>query len=126
MTTAVPYIQIINRESIRDGDVICRRGTALISKAIMLATGGKWSHNALIVRSPLTGALCVGDAIGGRTNNCQFTPLVECEDGCLRDGHKIIILRPTYATASSRGHGATDNPPGEPLAPLFFAFSRRF
>ena len=99
MTASAPYVQLINRAAISEGDVICRRGTAMISKAIMLATGGKWSHDALIVKSPLTGALCAGDAIGGRTNNCQFTPLVEWEDGCLRDGHRIIVLRPTCATA---------------------------
>lgn len=98
MSAAAQYVQIINRDAIREGDVISRRGTALISRAIMLATGGKWSHDAIIIRSPYTGALCVGDAIGGRTNNCQFTPLVEWEDGCLRDGHRIIVLRPTYAT----------------------------
>ena len=90
--------EILNRNALRDGDVICRRGTALISKAIMLATGGAWSHDALIIRNPKTGALAIGDAIGGATDECQITPLVEWERGCREDGHRIIVLRPAYAT----------------------------
>lgn len=90
--------EILNRNALRDGDVICRRGTALISKAIMLATGGKWSHDALIIRNPKTGALAIGDAIGGNVDECQITPLVEWERGCREDGHRIIVLRPDYAT----------------------------
>jgi hypothetical protein len=90
--------EILNRNALRDGDVICRRGTALVSKAIMLATGGKWSHDAIIIRNPKTGALAIGDAIGGATDECQVTPLVEWERGCREDGHRIIVLRPAYAT----------------------------
>ena len=90
--------EILNRNALRDGDVICRRGTALVSKAIMLATGGKWSHDALIIRNPKTGALAIGDAIGGSTDECQITPITEWERGCREDGHRIIVLRPAYAT----------------------------
>ena len=91
---------ILNRDVIRPGDIICRDSGGFIGNAIKWATSTKesqtlWNHDAIIV--PQRGHLCIGDALLGR--ECQLTVPFEWEQGCRKRGHKLIVLRPANATA---------------------------
>lgn len=83
-------VDLINRSALRPGDIICRRGTATISKAIMLATKSAWSHDAIVV--PEHGQPMIGDAI--MDVGCQLSTVYDWEQGC-RNGDRIIVLRPS-------------------------------
>ena len=91
---------ILNRDAIRPGDIICRDSGRFIGKAIKWATSTPesktlWNHDAIVV--PQRGHLCIGDALLGR--ECQLTVVWEWEQGCRKHGHKLIVLRPANATA---------------------------
>lgn len=97
MTTSY---DILNREAIRAGDIICRDSGGFVGKSIKWATSTPesktlWNHDAIIV--PQRGHLCIGDALMGR--ECQLTVPFEWEQGCRKRGHKLIVLRPANATA---------------------------
>lgn len=99
---------IINRDAIRPGDIICRDSGGFIGKAIKWATSTPesktlWNHDAIIV--PQRGHLCIGDALIGR--ECQLTVPFEWEQGCRKHGHKLIVLRPANATAEDGERAAT-------------------
>ena len=99
---------IINRDAIRPGDIICRDSGGFIGKAIKWATSTQesetlWNHDAIIV--PQRGHLCIGDALLGR--DCQLTVVWEWEQGCRKHGHKLIVLRPANATADDGERAAT-------------------
>lgn len=86
---------IINRDAIRPGDIICRDSGGFVGKAIKWATSTPesrtlWNHDAIVV--PQRGHLCIGDALLGR--DCQLTVFWEWEQGCRKHGHKLIVLRP--------------------------------
>ena len=99
---------IINRDAIRPGDIICRDSGGFIGRAIKWATTTPesqtlWNHDAIIV--PQRGHLCIGDALMGR--DCQLTVVWEWEQGCRKRGHKLIVLRPANATADDGERAAT-------------------
>jgi hypothetical protein len=92
---------IINRDAIRAGDLICRDSGGFVGKSIKWATSTKesqtlWNHDAIVVNQ--RGHLCIGDALMGR--DCQLTVIFEWEQGCRLRGHKLIVLRPANATAA--------------------------
>jgi hypothetical protein len=99
---------IINRDAIRPGDIICRDSGGFVGKAIKWATSTPeaqtlWNHDAIVV--PQRGHLCIGDALLGR--DCQLTVVWEWEQGCRKHGHKLIVLRPANATADDGERAAT-------------------
>ena len=86
---------ILNRDVILPGDIICRDSGGFIGKSIKWATSSKesktlWNHDAIVVAQ--RGHLCIGDALLGR--ECQLTVFYEWEERCRRHGHKLIVLRP--------------------------------
>ena len=99
---------IVNISALRAGDLAHRRGTGIVAKAILLATGIRirgshwwsiqsvvgWNHDAIVVE--LDGRLYIGDALAGP--GCQLTPIPEWEAGC-RSGDRILFTRPSGATA---------------------------
>jgi len=95
---------IIERNNLRPGDIICRRTQNLAGLAIRAATKGPWNHDAIIVELP-GGRLMIGDAL--MMNGCQLTPIYEWEMYCIRRKHRIIVLRPDGATYSD-GKRASD------------------
>lgn len=86
MTALMP---IINRSALRAGDIICRRGTGALSKAILWATKGAWSHDAIVVMQD--GVPAIGDALLGQDGT--LTHFYEWEHGCRVRGERIIVLR---------------------------------
>lgn len=92
--------EILNRNAIRAGDLICRDSGGFVGKSIKWCTSTPdsqtlWNHDAIIVCQ--RGHLCIGDALMGR--ECQLTVPFEWEQGCRKRGHKLIVLRPADATA---------------------------
>ena len=97
-------MNIIDRNHLRPGDIICRRTQNLAGLAIRTATGSPWNHDAIIIQ--LTGGkLVIGDAM--MMGGCQLTPVYEWEMLCVQKQHRIIILRPENATYSD-GKRASD------------------
>ena len=97
---------LINREALREGMIICRRTNGWIGKAILMATGIRahwwekfipsrvkgWTHDAIIVRDPKAGRLKIGDAL--MEAGCQLTEIKDWERGCREEGTQIIVLWP--------------------------------
>lgn len=86
---------LVNREAIRPGDLICRWTPELVGKLIRKVTKAAWNHDAIILSTD--GGATIGDAL--MRGGCQRTPLFNWERGCVNDGHRIIVLRPAHATA---------------------------
>ena len=110
---------LFERSVLRPGLHVSRRASAPVSKAILLATGVRtepaWrlpfmgfddyvdsivglTHDALFVIDPEDGRMKIGDAIGGATGKCVLTPIEVWEDGCRRDGDRVIVGRPAGAS----------------------------
>lgn len=95
---------LINRSALLPGDWIVRRCAPFYpSKMIRLVTAGKnlfddpptaWNHDAIICDDH--GHPAIGDALMGR--NGQLTTIYEWEMDCVRNGTKIMVLRPAGAT----------------------------
>ena len=108
--------RLIHIDALQAGDLAHRRGTALVSKAILLATGIRtedsrwwnigslvgWSHDAIVVE--VDERKYIGDALAGP--GCQLTPIPEWEAGC-RDGDRILFTRPAGST-ENQGRKASD------------------
>lgn len=99
---------ILNRDVILPGDIICRDSGGLVGNAIKWATTTPesrtlWNHDAIVV--PQRGHLCIGDALLGR--ECQLTVFYEWEERCRRNGHKLIVLRPKVWTAEDGERAAS-------------------
>ena len=99
---------ILNRDAILPGDIICRDSGGLVGNAIKWATTTPeshtlWNHDAIVV--PQRGHLCIGDALLGR--DCQLTVFWEWEQGCRKHGHKLIVLRPKVWTPDDGERAAT-------------------
>lgn len=95
--------ELIDRKKLRAGDIICRRAANLQARLILWATKGPWNHDAIIIEHD--GQKFIGDATA--ITNCQLTVPYEWESGCVRKGHKIIVLRPWTATEAD-GKRAAD------------------
>ena len=119
--------RIFNRAALIPGLNVSRRARAPISKAIVIGTGirteplwkmsfmgvGRYfdtvrglSHDAKFVVDPKDGELKIGDALGGETNECVYTPIEEWERGCVENGDRVIVGRPFGATDRQLEAGA--------------------
>ncbi len=85
---------LVNREAIRPGDLICRWTDDAVGFWIRVATKGRWNHDAIVVRHE--GRLKIGDAL--MKSGCQLTEITEWERLCFEKRIRIIVLRPTFAT----------------------------
>jgi hypothetical protein len=90
---------ILNRDVILPGDIICRDSGGFIGNAIKWGTSSTesrtlWNHDAIVVNQ--RGHFCIGDALLGRES--QLTVFFEWEQRCRKHGHKLIVLRPRGAT----------------------------
>ena len=91
--------ELLRREELREGLIICRRRPGVLATAIMLATASKrwrihkdaWNHDAIVVRDPADGQLKIGDALMGP--GCVLTPISEWEADCIKNGSKMIVLQ---------------------------------
>ena len=94
--------QIFNPAAIRAGDIICGRGTAAISRAIMLRTAGllslwrgdSWSHDSGAIWH--NGRLWFGDSHMGQ--KATLVDPAEWEAKCLAGTYRVLVLRPTFTT----------------------------
>ena len=105
-------VQLLNRDELREGLIICRRRPGVLALAIMLATASKWyriykdawNHDAIIVRDPQDGQLKIGDALMGP--GCVLTPISEWEEDCVKNGSKIIVLQVVGASPAHEEEAA--------------------
>lgn len=90
------YEPIFNRDALWPGDIVCRDSGG---KAIMWATSTPesktlWNHDAIFI--PHWDHWAIGDAL--MRIGCQLTVPFEWESRAIREGHKLIVLRPAGAT----------------------------
>lgn len=100
----IKYEPIFNRDVVRAGDIVCRNAGGFIGHSIMWATDSLWNHDAIFI--PWQGHLGIGDAL--MNAGCQLTVPFEWETRAIREGHKLIVLRPRDATAAQGEAAAAD------------------
>lgn len=93
---------IFNLDALRAGDIVCGRGTAAISRMIMLRTSGplslirgdSWSHDSGVIEH--NGKKYFGDSHMGCPS--EMVDPWSWEKKCLAGEYRVLVIRPTGST----------------------------